>query len=114
MYKMVGYWSAPKPADIDAFERYYLERHAPLTATLPRLRRLVLLRAQPGPDGAEPAFYRLAELHFDSAEDLAQATTTPEWAAIFEDGARLAERFGVSGNAGFGCAAVFPLSDATR
>src|SRR5579871_2857849 len=27
VYKMVGFWSAPKPADVEEFERYYLERH---------------------------------------------------------------------------------------
>ena len=112
MYKMVGFWSAPEPADVEEFERYYLERHAPLTATLPGLRRLVLLRAEPGPDGSEPAYYRLAELHFDSSEELAKATETAEWAAIFEDGARMAERFGVSGTPGFGPAQDFPLANA--
>jgi uncharacterized protein (TIGR02118 family) len=114
LYKMVGYWSAPKPADIDEFERYYLEHHAPLTATLPGLRRLVLLRAEPGPDGGEPGYYRLAELHFDSADDLAAATRTPEWEAIFADGAHLSERFGVTGSAGFGSAEVVPLPGAAR
>ena len=109
MYKLVGFWSAPQPADIDEFERYYLEHHAPLTATLPGLRRLILLRAEPGPDGSEPAYHRLAELHFDSSEHLAQATKTPEWAAIFEDGARMSERFGVTGTPCFGRADEFPL-----
>jgi uncharacterized protein (TIGR02118 family) len=109
VYKLIGYWSAPKPADIDDFERYYLEHHAPLTATLPGLRKLILLRADPAPDGTEPPYYRLAELHFDSPEQFAQAAKTPEWTVIFEDGARMAERFGVVGNAGFGWAEDFPV-----
>jgi len=107
---LVGFWSAPQAADLEEFERYYLEHHIPLTATLPGLRRFVCVRAEPGPDGSAPPYHRVAELHFDSPEAFAEATRTPEWTAIFADGAHLEERFGVTGSAGFGVAQEVPLA----
>ena len=52
------------PKNTQEFERYYAEKHLPLTATMKGVSRLELTRFGPGPDGGKPAYYRMAELYF--------------------------------------------------
>ena len=42
MYKLYAVWTHPN--DIEAFERHYVEVHAPLAAAIPGLQKLVLSR----------------------------------------------------------------------
>jgi uncharacterized protein (TIGR02118 family) len=73
------------PVDPAAFEAYYLGTHLPLAATIPGLGRSEVSKALPGPDGAQPPFYRLFEAWFDSPEHLAAVSGTPEWQRVTSD-----------------------------
>jgi uncharacterized protein (TIGR02118 family) len=96
MYKLVGTWSAPKPEDREEFEHHYTTVHGVLASRVPHLRRLVLTRTSEGFAGGEPSFYRLAEMIFDSPEDLARSSESEEWHAMHADAGLLVEKFGVS------------------
>lgn len=65
----------PKPADSIVFERAYTEEHAPMVTpeTMPGIRKFVQLKVVGTPDGSEPKYARIAELHFDSIADLQAA-----------------------------------------
>lgn len=56
------------PTDANAFEEYYERVHMPLAMKMPNVERVQLTRFAPGPDGATPAYYRMAQLHFASAD----------------------------------------------
>ena len=68
----------PKPADGAEFERAYSEEHAPMVTpdNLPGIRKFVQVKVLGTPDGSEPAFARIAELHFDSMSDLQAAAAS--------------------------------------
>jgi uncharacterized protein (TIGR02118 family) len=102
MYKLVALWSSPKPDDVDAFEKHYRDVHVPKARLVPELRRLLLTRTDGGLEGAAPAFYRVAELHFDGPAALEQSSRSPEWKAMREDAGRMIERFGVGLTVGIG------------
>lgn len=95
MYKLFAFWTAPKPEDVDAFEQHYTQTHAPLAARVPHLRKLVTTRTSDGLEGGEPAFFRVAEMVFDSKEQMEESTHSPQWQAVREDAGTLIERFGV-------------------
>ena len=63
------------PADPESFERRYAEDHVPMVHGLPGLRRFTTSRPRPL---AGEAPYLVAELWFDSAEDLKAVLTSPE------------------------------------
>jgi uncharacterized protein (TIGR02118 family) len=73
------------PDDPHAFEDYYATSHAGLVAKIPDLLRFEAGRAVGTPDGSEPAFYRIAELWFDSLEVLERSTSSPEGQATVAD-----------------------------
>jgi uncharacterized protein (TIGR02118 family) len=82
MYKIVAFWSAPKTSDVEAFEKYYADVHVPLAALVPGLQRLELTKVDSGIEGAEPPFYRVAELNFDSAEAMARSSESAQWKSM--------------------------------
>jgi uncharacterized protein (TIGR02118 family) len=53
------------PADPDAFERHYLETHAPLVRDLPGLRAYEYGRALTNFDGSSPQAFWVVSLTFD-------------------------------------------------
>jgi hypothetical protein len=53
VYKLIALWSAPQAADVDEFERRYLDGHVRLAAAVPGMRELTLTRADAGPEGSE-------------------------------------------------------------
>jgi uncharacterized protein (TIGR02118 family) len=60
----------PRPKDVDAFERIYQNEHVPLAvAKLRGKTKMVATRVLGSPQGT-PAFYRIAEVHFPSMQDL--------------------------------------------
>lgn len=69
------------PADPAAFDQRYEDEHVPLVHVLPGLRRFLLSRPR-GLGGAAP--YLVAELWFDTADDLKAALKSPEMAAAAE------------------------------
>ncbi len=96
MYKLVAFWSAPKPEDTEAFEQYYAATHVPAAQKTPGLRKLELIRTPKGMEGHPPGFYRVAILHFDNEQAVNRAAETAEWRGMREDAGKMIERFGVS------------------
>jgi uncharacterized protein (TIGR02118 family) len=81
--KITVLYGAPKdPAE---FEKYYSEKHMPLVYAFKELKRVEISMGLPGPDGKPPAFYRIAELWFDSSEHMQKVTSMPEFKKIVED-----------------------------
>ncbi|HTX08695.1 MAG TPA: EthD family reductase [Solirubrobacteraceae bacterium] len=93
MYKLYAIWTHPQ--DVEAFERHYVDVHAPLAAAIPGLKRLVLTRTSDGLHGEASPFHRVAELWFESATVLERALDSPEMKAGIRDAEEMQERFGV-------------------
>lgn len=77
------------PADREAFGRHYDEVHIPLIRQLPGLRRYTVGRNVTALHG-EP-YYLVAELEWDTMDELQAAFTSPEGRATAADAARLQE-----------------------
>jgi uncharacterized protein (TIGR02118 family) len=77
------------PTDPEAFDRHYRGVHIPLCRHLPGLRRQVVSRDVAAVRGAP--YYLVAELDWDTMEDLRTAFASPEGRATAEDAARLLE-----------------------
>lgn len=73
------------PSDPAAFEEHYTNTHLPLAAKMPDVRRFEASRVVGTPDGSQPPYYRIAELWFDSQEDLQGSTSSPEGQATVAD-----------------------------
>ncbi|MBC2653433.1 EthD family reductase [Novosphingobium aerophilum] len=80
-----------EPSDPAAFEAYYAETHLPLVDRIAGLDRAVLIKGLPGPDGSKPAYYRIAQLFYRSAAQMAQAMGSPEGQAAAADLANFAD-----------------------
>lgn len=102
MYKLVGNWSAPRSEERAQFESHYATVHMPLASAVPRLRRIVTTVTADGFAGAEPSFYRVAEMCFDSPDDMAASSESDSWHEMHSDAAYMCERFGVSLSAASG------------
>ena len=77
------------PADPEAFDRHYREIHIPLGRRLPGLRRYGVSRDVAAVRGAP--YYLVAELDWDTMDELRAAFASPEGRATAADAARLAE-----------------------
>jgi uncharacterized protein (TIGR02118 family) len=73
------------PGDPSAFDRYYAETHIPLVHKIPGLRRFEAGKVLGTPDGSPAPYYHVAELTFDSSEDLEAALGSPEGQAAAAD-----------------------------
>jgi len=73
------------PDDPAAFEDHYVNAHFPLADRMPYVRRAEMAKAMPGPDGSPPPFYRVAEVYYDSLEDLQASNDSPEGEATRAD-----------------------------
>lgn len=67
-----------QPSDPGAFEDYYANTHLPLAAKISGVKQFEASRVAGAPDGSAPPYYRIAELWFDSQEDLQAAMASPE------------------------------------
>lgn len=76
------------PEDPAKFDKHYDEVHAPLAATIPGLRRYTVTRPGPGPDGANPPYYLVAVLEYES--EAAYSAGSPEGEAARADLANFA------------------------
>ena len=109
MYKLIAIWSAPRAEDEEAFEQHYRDVHLAVAAKTPNMRRLVAVRTSDGLEGGQSAFYRVAELHFDSKADLEAAEHSAEWGGMRADAGGMIERFGVTLTVGMGEEHEVPL-----
>ena len=82
---LVLYDTPPDPA---AFDRHYREVHLPLARKLPGLRRYTLGREATAVRGGEPP-HLVAELEWNTVEELRVAFASPEGRACAEDSERL-------------------------
>ena len=73
------------PKSIDEFEQYYESIHLPLAAKMKGVDRLELTKFVPGPDGANPAFYRMAELYFSDQDHMEKTLSSAEGQATVAD-----------------------------
>jgi uncharacterized protein (TIGR02118 family) len=76
------------PKDPAAFEKYYKETHLPLVVANQDeigFKRADLTRFESTLDGKKPAFYRQAELYFDSMDDLQKGVATPGFKKVADD-----------------------------
>jgi uncharacterized protein (TIGR02118 family) len=78
------------PTSPDQFEEYYKDTHLPLAARIKGVARAEFTRFVPGPDGAKPAFYRMAELYFSTPVQMEQALKSAEGQAAVADIAKFA------------------------
>ena len=77
------------PADPPEFDRHYRSVHVPLARHLPGLRRFTLSADMAGVRGSP--YHLIAELEWDTIEDLRGAFASPAGRATAADAARLAE-----------------------
>lgn len=77
------------PADPETFDRHYREVHIPLGRRLPGLRRYTVGRDITAVRGAP--YHLIAELEWDTIDDLRAAFASPEGRATAADAARLQE-----------------------
>jgi uncharacterized protein (TIGR02118 family) len=70
--------------------RYWRDKHAPIVARVPGLRRYVIQLAVGAPEG-EPPFLGLASLSFDDQQAFSSALDGPEFAAGLADVANFAD-----------------------
>jgi uncharacterized protein (TIGR02118 family) len=77
------------PTDPQAFEDHYLSVHVPLAKRLPGLRRYAISRDVTTVRGGE-TYYLVAQLDWDSIEELRAAFASPEGRATAEDMVHLA------------------------
>jgi uncharacterized protein (TIGR02118 family) len=72
------------PDDPNEFDRHYREIHVPLAKQLPGLRRYTVSRNVSAVRGGEP-FYLVAELDWDTLDDLKAAFQSAEGQATASD-----------------------------
>jgi len=102
MHTLIAVWSAPDEENRDAFEEHYQNEHTPKAAAVPNLQKLITTRASEGLGDSDPAFYRIAEMVFESAADLRESEESDEWAALRKDAGEMLERFDVTMEVGIG------------
>ena len=79
-------YNAPK--DTAAFERYYAATHIPLVVANQKeigFVRADLTKFVSSADGKKPAYYRQAELYFNSMDDLQKGIATPGFKKVADD-----------------------------
>ena len=74
-----------RPADVEAFEAYYLSHHVPLARKVPGIQDVEVTLFQPGPDGAPPKYHLMAELTFQDATALQAGLGSEEGKALGAD-----------------------------
>ena len=74
-----------RPADVEAFEDYYLSTHVPLARKVPGILDVEVTRFQPGPDGTLPKYHLMAELTFEDPAALQAGLGSAEGKALGAD-----------------------------
>lgn len=84
--RFLVFWE--QPTDPEAFERHYREVHIPLARKIPGLRSYAITD-HPVPIRGE-RYFRIAELRWDTMDDLHAAVASPEGQAVADDVDKLA------------------------
>jgi uncharacterized protein (TIGR02118 family) len=77
MVKLVAMFNLPPGTDEGAFEKYFVEKHAPEAAQIPGLRKYTIGKVVGSP-AVRPAWYRINELWFDSMAAAMEALESKE------------------------------------
>ena len=88
MVKLTVLYGQPK--DAAAFERYYINTHTPIAQKVKGLRRFEIAKVVGTADGKTSPHYRIANLYFDSAEQMQQSLGSKEGQAGAADLANFA------------------------
>ena len=83
MQKLTVLYGHPK--DVEAFEKYYTEKHLPLASTMQGVAKLELTKFHGTPDGQKANYYRMAELYFTSLKQLQETMSSAEGQATTND-----------------------------
>ena len=68
----------PRPTDVDAFEKKYVEEHVPLAVEkIKGVTKFAATKVVGTPDGSTPPFYRIAELYYPSMQALQESAASP-------------------------------------
>jgi uncharacterized protein (TIGR02118 family) len=73
------------PTDPAAFKQYYADNHLPLIEKIPNLRQFEAGKVIATPEGSEPPYYWIAEVWFESVEQLQSSLSSSEGRAVAED-----------------------------
>jgi uncharacterized protein (TIGR02118 family) len=73
------------PQDASAFEEHYAQKHLPLAAKMPNVKRFEASRVVGTPDGSPAPYYRIAEVWYDSDEELQASMGSDEGQATVAD-----------------------------
>jgi uncharacterized protein (TIGR02118 family) len=112
VYKLYAIWTAPDADQAEAFERHYTEVHAPLAASIPGVRKMVLTRTTDALGSGAPALHRVTELWFDDEPAMRAAESSPEGQATVADAVEIQQRFGATLTSVAGPATEQPLGPA--
>lgn len=74
-----------QPAQPDVFENYYVHTHLPLVADMQGIQRAELTVFAAAVDGSLPEYYRMAELYFDSQEQMESVLSSDAGKAAVAD-----------------------------
>ncbi len=85
---LVALWKAPN--DVEGFEEHYFSTHIPIARELPGVQEVFTAKATSGP------YYRVAQLRFGAAEDLAGAFGSEAGQKLMADTAHIQEAFGAT------------------
>lgn len=87
MLKIATFLFRKPGLEIEPFQRYWREKHGPLAAKIPQLRRYVQSHARPSSyrDGRTPAFDGVAEVWLDDIQAARESAKTAEYAAVRAD-----------------------------
>lgn len=67
----------PRPTDVDAFEKVYIEEHMPIAAAkIKGVTKFAGTKVVGTPDGSTPPYYRIAELYFPSMQALQESAAS--------------------------------------
>lgn len=72
-----------KPEDPATFDKHYWDCHLPLVTRWPKIKRIVISKAQP-----DEGLYQITELYFDNRIEMEAALSSPERADAAEDSKR--------------------------
>ncbi len=83
MVKLVVMYGHPESPE--AFEKYYSETHLPIAGKIPGVVKVELTKFVGTPDGSAASEYRMAEVYFNSLEDLQTNMGSAEGQAAVND-----------------------------
>ena len=73
------------PKDAAAFDKYYFEKHVPMISKVRAVKRFEYAKTLAPSNGARLPYYLVADILFDSLEELRATQATEEWKEIAAD-----------------------------